>query len=203
MKKTTIPHSIIPLLLCGVLLYSLFIPKTTNAVNVNLADQKWTIIDEGLLIQPGTGILNQGNSTQDPTKTFTNLFNFMMGFVGIAAFFMITWGGIQYSASAGNPSMLQAAKDKIWGAIFGLILAGFSVVILQTINPDLVKFRLSTSGQNTTTDCLYPQGCTPTGGPLPTNQSNNTPQSTNAGANSGSIQSNTPGGTANQQNQLP
>ena len=161
MKKTTIPHSIIPLLLCGVLLYSLFIPKTTNAVNVNLADQKWTIIDEGLLIQPGTGILNQGNSTQDPTKTFTGLFNFMMGFVGIAAFFMITWGGIQYSSSAGNPSMLQAAKDKIWGAIFGLILAGFSVVILQTINPDLVKFRLSTpssTNQPTTTKCVQSSG---------------------------------------------
>lgn len=128
--------------------FDLHSPKFQNILNQALREQN----------SPGSFTTNQG-----PIYRFTNLFNFMMGFVGIAAFFMITWGGIQYSASAGNPSMLQAAKDKIWGAIFGLILAGFSVVILQTINPDLVKFRLSTptsKEQNATTDCVHTKiGC--------------------------------------------
>ena len=198
MKKTTISHSIIPLLLCGVLLYSLFIPNIMSAAtfNVNLADPNLQGLEGEALVQ---GITNQINNAQNPTKTFTNLFNFMMGFVGIAAFFMITWGGIQYSSSAGNPSMLQAAKDKIWGAIFGLILAGFSVVILQTINPDLVKFRLSTP---TTTSATPTTNCVPSAGNCDS-AGNVIKQDTNdSGAPSGSSQPLPGGGASNQQPQV-
>ena len=89
------------------------------------------------------------------TGLFKKYFTAMMGLVGISAFFMITWGGMQYASSGGNPSAISAAKEKIWGAVFGLILAAFSVLILKTINPDLVSFKISTP---TNSPCQGPNG---------------------------------------------
>ncbi|HEY4504933.1 MAG TPA: hypothetical protein VJI73_04150 [Candidatus Paceibacterota bacterium] len=51
---------------------------------------------------------------------------------------MIAVGGIQYSASAINPGLKNEARTRIWSAIGGLLLALFSWLILQTINPDIL-----------------------------------------------------------------
>ncbi len=54
------------------------------------------------------------------------------------AVLMIVVGGIQYSASSINPALKSEAKTRIYSAIGGLLLALFSYLILQTINPDLL-----------------------------------------------------------------
>lgn len=74
-----------------------------------------------------------------PEKIFAILFNFLLGFVGIGAMVMIVIEGIKYMTSAGDQSRIGEAKKGIWNAVWGLILALISYLLLQTINPDLLK----------------------------------------------------------------
>ncbi|MBI2023260.1 hypothetical protein HYT01_01705 [Candidatus Giovannonibacteria bacterium] len=71
-----------------------------------------------------------------------DLVRFLLGFAAVAAVVMIVIGGIQYASSIGNESMVTDAKDRIYWAILGLILALLSVLILRTINPALVDLEL-------------------------------------------------------------
>jgi len=82
------------------------------------------------------------NPTDPPEKIFAGLFNFLLGFVGIGAMVMIVIEGIKYMTSAGDQSKIGEAKRKIWNAVWGLILALISYILLQTINPDLLKSGL-------------------------------------------------------------
>jgi len=58
------------------------------------------------------------------------------------AVIMIIWGGIQYM-STDAISGKSEAKNTIQNAIWGLLLAISAWLILNTINPDLVKFNLN------------------------------------------------------------
>jgi hypothetical protein len=55
-------------------------------------------------------------------------------------------GAIMYVASAGNPSRMGDAKDRIMSAILGIIILLASFLILRTISPDLVNFKISLPG---------------------------------------------------------
>ena len=58
--------------------------------------------------------------------------------VGVTGLFAIILGGLQYTVSAGNPSKIEDAKDRILSAIYGIILLLLSFVILNTINPRII-----------------------------------------------------------------
>ncbi|RJQ37204.1 hypothetical protein C4552_01760 [Candidatus Parcubacteria bacterium] len=73
------------------------------------------------------------------TKYLGNLYLWMLGFVGIAAFFAIVYGGVLYMFSGPNITKVDQAKTWIQNAIFGILLAAASYVILNTINPALVN----------------------------------------------------------------
>lgn len=64
-----------------------------------------------------------------------------LGLGGILAFAMIVFAGLEWSLSGANPSLQQDAKDRIFNAVFGLLLLLGSFVILNTINPALVSLR--------------------------------------------------------------
>lgn len=80
--------------------------------------------------------------TQDTPQTsqdyLKELYNFLLGFVGVAAMGSIVYGGVLYIISAGNPSRVGEAKTAIWNGIIGLLVAAFGYLILTTINPALV-----------------------------------------------------------------
>ncbi len=67
------------------------------------------------------------------------MFKIGIGLAGIFAVFMIIWGGFEYATTdaIGGKS---AGKEKIEGALWGLGLALGSYLILNTINPELLKF---------------------------------------------------------------
>lgn len=69
------------------------------------------------------------------------VYNYLIAIVGIVAIVMIMVGGLQY-LTAGSSGRVQEAKNRIIGAVIGLILALASYTILQTINPNLVKMQL-------------------------------------------------------------
>jgi len=70
------------------------------------------------------------------------IFNFAIIIAGAVAFGVITWGGIRWLTSAGDPSKLKDAKDQIFAAFLGLIILLSSYLILTTINPQLVIFEV-------------------------------------------------------------
>jgi hypothetical protein len=69
------------------------------------------------------------------------LYNFLLSIVGIVAVMMLIIGGMKYIAAAGNASVISDAKDTIWNAILGLLLALLSWVIVSTINPDVLYIK--------------------------------------------------------------
>ncbi|MFH1656271.1 MAG: pilin [Candidatus Nealsonbacteria bacterium] len=70
------------------------------------------------------------------------IFVFAIIISGFIALLVIVYAGFEYTASIGSPNKIQSAKDKINGAIIGLLILAVSWLILDTINPQLVIFRL-------------------------------------------------------------
>lgn len=69
------------------------------------------------------------------------IYKYLITFAGIIAVVVIIIAGIQWTASGGNSSTIESAKNRIVGALTGLGLAVGSYVILYAINPELVNFR--------------------------------------------------------------
>jgi hypothetical protein len=63
-------------------------------------------------------------------------------FAGILAVLIIIVAGLQWTSSGGNSSTIESAKNRITGAVTGLILVACSYIILNTINPATVNLRL-------------------------------------------------------------
>lgn len=70
------------------------------------------------------------------------IFNFAIAIIGLIAFGILVWSGIEYFTSAGRPDVLRAAKDRIKSAFGGILILLLSYLILITINPQLVIFQL-------------------------------------------------------------
>lgn len=62
---------------------------------------------------------------------------------GAVAVFMAIIGGVQYVASGITPSAKNDAKDRITNAFIGLAIILTSYLLLNTISPDLVNFKLA------------------------------------------------------------
>jgi len=90
-------------------------------------------------VQPGvsTGV----------SVTFTDyaryIFNFALAAAAFLAVVQITIAGAQWIVSGASESVLGNAKGRIKDAIYGLILAFGSYLILYTVNPDLVTMSLN------------------------------------------------------------
>ncbi len=69
------------------------------------------------------------------------LYRYFIGAIAIIATVMIMWGGFLWLTAAGSASQIGIAKSRITGALIGLVLALGSYLILNTINPKLVRFE--------------------------------------------------------------
>lgn len=70
------------------------------------------------------------------------MFSLFIGICAVLAVLMIVISGFQYMTSGDSESARKEAKSRITGALLGLLIALSSVLILQTINPDLLDFDL-------------------------------------------------------------
>lgn len=68
-----------------------------------------------------------------------SLYVFGLGLVGITAMVMLIYASVLYMTAGDNMTRVGEAKKKISNAMFGLVLAFLSWIILRTINPDLVQ----------------------------------------------------------------
>ncbi|MCX6766969.1 MAG: lytic transglycosylase domain-containing protein [Candidatus Moranbacteria bacterium] len=104
-----------------------------------------------------------------PTDQFIqylkDVINFGFAVIGILALFMLVIGAYQYLMAAGSGNAADA-KETIISALLGLVLGLTAWIILNTINPDLVKMNpitqiqgaggnVSYSGVGTATNTKY------------------------------------------------
>jgi len=85
------------------------------------------------------GVSTSGN---DLPTFLTMAFQFGLAIAAILAVIMIIWGGVETMLSE-SVFGKDAGRQKIWDAVLGLGLALVSWLILYTINPNLVIFRIS------------------------------------------------------------
>lgn len=76
-----------------------------------------------------------------------NFYRYFVGAIGIFGVAMIMYAGIRWIASNGNSKEIEAAKDQINSAIFGVFLALTSYVLLNLINPMILDLRNPIAGK--------------------------------------------------------
>lgn len=79
---------------------------------------------------------------RSPAEYLSALYRLALYAAVIAAIIQITIAGVIYATSGDNTSKQKEARDQIRDAIIGLVLILSSVLILRTINPDLVKLNM-------------------------------------------------------------
>jgi len=81
--------------------------------------------------------------TEGDLPTYVSyFFGFMCYIAGATAMVSFAVGAVQLIMAASNPSLVGEGKDRMKGAVLGLILTISAVVILKTINPALVEVSL-------------------------------------------------------------
>ncbi|MEI7709253.1 MAG: pilin [bacterium] len=90
----------------------------------------------------GTGVLKSFDTTQNFGSYLNMMITIFIGICAILAVVMIIVGGIEYMTSE-LISSKESGKEKVSGAIFGLILALGAYAILFTINPDLLNSTIT------------------------------------------------------------
>ena len=65
----------------------------------------------------------------------------MIAAATLTSVLVIIFAGFQWMTGAISPPQVEDAKKRIRSAVFGLILALLSFLILKTINPDLISLR--------------------------------------------------------------
>jgi hypothetical protein len=88
------------------------------------------------------GAETPGKTTSLP-EMIKYIYMFAIGISGVTALLVILVGAVQYATSAGNPTKAGEAKDRIFSAILGILILLASVLILRTINPDLIILDIS------------------------------------------------------------
>ncbi|HOF50290.1 MAG TPA: M23 family metallopeptidase [Candidatus Colwellbacteria bacterium] len=72
----------------------------------------------------------------------SNLFVFAWELGGFIAFLIIVWAGFQYTLRANNPAARLRSRNMIIEAAWGLGILATSYIIISTINPDLLQFKI-------------------------------------------------------------
>ncbi len=104
---------------------------TVSALPVRATEVQWPTLPGGFTIRDNTPL----------PELVRYIFNFTIMIAGLAAFFMLVFGGFRYLTSAGNPAAQKDAKDIITSAIVGLLLLLTSYLLLQVINPDILTLK--------------------------------------------------------------
>src|SRR3989344_5683167 len=98
------------------------------------------------LLEPIPDTQNQGGG-KAPTAVqyLQRIYYFALMSAVILAILMLVIAGAEYTAAGVSPSAKEDAKKRIMYALGGLLLALLSWLILNTINPDILKTGLEIS----------------------------------------------------------
>ncbi len=116
------------------ILYRLLVSAALTVLPLSLRAQEtsgFTLLNSGL-----PSVLN----TASLPEFLRGLFQVSIAAAGVLAVIMIAIAGIQYMGTDAYSSKEQA-KERIRGAVLGLLIIFGSFVFLRTINPDIVSLR--------------------------------------------------------------
>ncbi len=86
------------------------------------------------------------NSSDKTTRNIANyvgaIYKYAIGIVGILAAVVLMIGGVMWIIAGGNATAIGEAKAWIGASLTGLVLALMSYLILATVNPNLVNFKI-------------------------------------------------------------
>lgn len=91
---------------------------------------------------PGSDAVEKSDSRVIFPQYILSLYRFAIWIAITLAIFMMMAGGFQWLTAGGSPDRVGKAKGFISNAIIGLVIALFSFMVLQTINPRLVELTL-------------------------------------------------------------
>ncbi len=80
-------------------------------------------------------------SVADLANYIDVIYQFLVSIIGLIAAIMMIVGGFQYLTSAGDNAKIGAAKKRITNALIGLALTFSSYLLLNTVNPELLRFK--------------------------------------------------------------
>jgi|GEM_PF-6793852 len=94
---------------------------------------------------PGSNKYQPGETVGVGPETFadylTTFYNWAVGAIIVIGIVMIMFAGFQWVMAAGSAPKISAAKERIFSAIIGILLAVGSYALLNFINPSLTRFR--------------------------------------------------------------
>lgn len=70
------------------------------------------------------------------------IFDIAIAASGLIALVVFTLAGVKYLTSTGSPGAIQDSKERMWSAFFGLFILFTSYILLNTINPNFLKFEM-------------------------------------------------------------
>jgi hypothetical protein len=111
-----------------------------------------TVSADYQLLQSLPGLNNVNMSSGGFQTYIERLVKISLSVTGILAVIMIIIAGIEYIWAGGSQQKIDSAKNRIWQAIWGLLIALSAYLILYTINPDLVSFNLGITSYNAMTE---------------------------------------------------
>lgn len=74
-----------------------------------------------------------------PAGLVSSLLRILLGIAGAVAVLLIIYSGYRMMTSAGNPEVLQGARETLTSAIVGLLFIIFSLVLLEVIGVDILR----------------------------------------------------------------
>ncbi len=118
-------------------------------INISSAgEEKGAVIFTPQVTIPGS-IFEKGTATVIQTSTITianyikSIYNYLLAIAGLLAAIVLMASGIIWLTAAGNSEKISQAKAWMVGSLTGLVLMLSSYLILSTINPGLVDFKIT------------------------------------------------------------
>lgn len=89
-------------------------------------------------VRPG-----EAGQGQELPQFIKYIFMFSLGIVGLVGMVAVIMGGFDYVTSSGNPQKAAEGKNKIVSALLGLLLLLGSWILLNLVNPDLLRLGIT------------------------------------------------------------
>ncbi len=93
-------------------------------------------------LAPIPGLTDIQPTERDLADFLNNLYKYLVGLAATLAVVMIIWGGLEYSTQD-VPGAKKNGKDRILGAILGLVLVLSPVLVFSIINPSILNLSIN------------------------------------------------------------
>ncbi len=125
----------------NVIIFFLFFVLAVLVINLN-AEQIFAQSRELEIEYEEIGGLKPETVDFPITSYVKYIFNYMIIGIGVTALWYLLEGGVRFLTSAGKQEKLKAARDQILAAFLGIIILLSAYIILNTINPQLLFFKM-------------------------------------------------------------